>query len=150
MYSNNLEIKVVTDNNVKKQFMLKCDPSFEKPVCLSNEGKVLIDKICTYALFIGAYCGEEQVGYCAAYVNDNVTYQAYITMIAILPEYQHKGIGQKLMSICVKEAKSRNMKTIKLEVNKANNRAIRFYEKNGYNFIKEQHNEKSYYMSKII
>jgi len=64
----------------------------------------------------------------------------WITTIAVLPEYQNKGIAQQLLQEC----ESRMVvEKILLTVRKSNARAIRLYEKNGY-FIQEIW--KSYYI----
>ncbi|MDX9850614.1 MAG: N-acetyltransferase [Anaerolineaceae bacterium] len=64
----------------------------------------------------------------------------WITTIAVLPEYQNRGIAQQLLQECENKMK---VEKILLTVRKSNSRAIRLYEKNGY-FIHEIW--KSYYI----
>lgn len=49
--------------------------------------------------------------------------------------YQHKGYGTKLFDYIVKEAISNNVKRITLEVKQTNEKAIKFYLKNGFEQI---------------
>ncbi len=64
----------------------------------------------------------------------------WITTLAVLPEYQNRGIAHQLLSNCEKLMKVR---LIQLTVRKSNSKAIRLYQKNGY-FQRETW--KSYYI----
>lgn len=64
----------------------------------------------------------------------------WITTIAVLPEFQNRGIAQRLLGECESRM---NVSKIKLTVRKSNSKAIHLYEKNGY-FIQEVW--KSYYI----
>lgn len=57
----------------------------------------------------------------------------WITTIAVLPEFQNRGIAQQLLEEC--EIRM-NVAKIKLTVRKSNSKAIHLYEKNGY-FVQE-------------
>ncbi len=72
------------------------------------------------------------VGFIAGTVNRK-TSVGWITTIAVLPDYQNRGIAQKLLNEC---ETLMNLKTIKLTVRKSNSKAINLYEKNGY-FVQE-------------
>lgn len=52
---------------------------------------------------------------------------AYITNIAVLPEYQSKGLGRFLLGIMIKKARKLNYKTVSLEVRVSNKSAQRLY-----------------------
>lgn len=53
----------------------------------------------------------------------------WITTLAVLPEYQNRGIAQQLLSKCEKLMK---VKVILLTVRRSNSKAISLYQKNGY------------------
>lgn len=57
----------------------------------------------------------------------------WITTIAVLPEFQNRGIAQQLLEECENRM---NVAKIKLTVRKSNSKAIHLYEKNGY-FVQE-------------
>lgn len=52
---------------------------------------------------------------------------AHITNIAVLPEYQSKGLGRFLLGIMIKKARKLNYKTVSLEVRVSNKSAQRLY-----------------------
>ncbi len=58
--------------------------------------------------------------------------EAYITNIAVLPEYRRKGIAEKLLSAAVDGAIKRKCEFISLEVRESNFPAIHLYEKIGF------------------
>ena len=57
--------------------------------------------------------------------------------IDLLPETQGQGIGRKIMDVFINELKNQNVSALHLEVGKANQGAIKFYEKLGFEIIKE-------------
>lgn len=81
---------------------------------------------------------DEIVGFIAFYSNDSVKKISYISMIAVSPEHKRKGYGTKLIEAAVKSSKEKNMKYIRLEVNKNNINAISFYKYFGFIFLSEQ------------
>lgn len=133
----------------EKQYVLKaCDNAFENPVTKRKEYNSLFRKWDMAANFIAAY-NTDVLGYAIIYTNDWIGKVAYITLIAVRPEYQNMHIGQKLLMSSEIIARNHGMTSIKLEVAVNNNKAIRFYEKNGYVKIAEQ-GEKSIYMTKSL
>lgn len=91
----------------------------------------LLQKIDRFADFIVAD-GDQPMGYAALYANNMETRVGYISLIAVLPEYQKKRIGSKLMETCEEIAKENGMETIRLEVYLNNYKAISFYEQHGF------------------
>lgn len=81
---------------------------------------------------------DEIVGFIAFYSNDSVKKISYISMIAVSPEHKRKGYGTKLIEAAVKSSREKNMKYIRLEVNKNNINAISFYKYFGFIFLSEQ------------
>lgn len=59
-----------------------------------------------------------------------------LSKIYILPRYQGKGLGKKLLHACEKLAKIRGSNKILLNVNR-HNKAYTFYEAMGYHILKE-------------
>jgi ribosomal-protein-alanine N-acetyltransferase len=53
--------------------------------------------------------------------------EGHITTIAVAPEYQHRGIGARLMLDMITEARARGARTVALEVRVANWPAQRLY-----------------------
>lgn len=58
----------------------------------------------------------------------------YLHHMAVLPRYQNQGVGNLLMERCVAFGKEKN-KQMKLEVHRANQRAIHLYQKYGFSAL---------------
>ncbi len=56
----------------------------------------------------------------------------------VLPEYRGTGAGEKLLDIALGYAKKKGLKKVMLWVGKGNERAIRFYKKEGFKIVGEQ------------
>ncbi len=84
------------------------------------------------------------IGFISYYMNDQITQTAYISLLAVLPEYRKNGVGEKLLSKMEEHARCEGFKKIGLEVDKNNNVAICFYSKHGAKFIREKSGETNY------
>ncbi|MEM4407678.1 MAG: ribosomal protein S18-alanine N-acetyltransferase [Candidatus Caldarchaeum sp.] len=62
----------------------------------------------------------------------DVVDEAHITNIAVHPQHRRKGLGERLMSTLLIDAKSRGMRCATLEVRRNNQPAIALYEKFGF------------------
>jgi ribosomal protein S18 acetylase RimI-like enzyme len=89
------------------------------------------------------------LGFVAFYANDKKTNIAYLTQIAVQPEVANRGIGRMLLEKCIKTSKANGMSILKLEVYKYNLNAIRFYEKNGFDFYDNASVESIYMIKRI-
>lgn len=58
--------------------------------------------------------------------------QADITNVAVDPDYRREGLGLKVMSYMIDEAKKLGVCNMALEVRKSNDAAIALYEKHGF------------------
>ncbi len=89
-------------------------------VIYNQEGKMII-----------ARDGEEIVGFAAVECNGNV---GEIWEIVIHPDYQGQGMGQQLFDYACEVLRSKGCSTLSLAVGENNQRARRFYEKQGFHF----------------
>lgn len=142
------EICILTEKEQKIKAIKLCDSAFEKPVFSRNNSETLISKIDKHAHFI-VVCHREIVGYCAIYANDNINQTAYITLLAVRPQFQNMHIGKQLLRAASKLASDQGMKYVKLEVSSNNINAIRFYQRNGFVELCA-HGKGSIYMQKTI
>ena len=81
--------------------------------------------------------------------------QATINKICIKDEYRRRGLAQKLLDICFKEVRENECMVITLEVRTSNEKAIKLYQKNGFDIVltKPQYysdGEDAYYMVKGV
>ena len=93
------------------------------------------EKLAKYADIFYAKNQEKVCGSCEVYLNQK---RAYITSIAVFPEYQGRGIGSALLNAVVKEVEMRNIEEIDLEVFMNNIKAICFYKRHGFFAIEEK------------
>lgn len=88
-------------------------------------------------LLVGYSCWvyqfEEQI---AGYVVMSIAAgEAHILTLAVHPEYQGKGLARKILEHVLMISRERGAESIFLEVRPSNQRAIRIYEKAGFNEI---------------
>lgn len=80
-------------------------------------------------LYFVACLQEEVVGYIGVFA----TIDDYnIIGIAVKEEFQRKNIGTLLLQKVIETAKENNVKSLSLEVDATNNKAIKFYEKHNF------------------
>lgn len=115
----------------------RCDKAFGSPVSMRVYYPELLRKIHHAGKFIYAYA-EEVLGYMALYANNLVTNVAYITLLAVSPEYQGSHIGTNLLVTGMDIARSYGMESCILEVKKTNEKAMRFYQSKGFVFLESK------------
>ena len=114
-----------------------CDYTFENPVTQRTIYPKLLEKIHQKGRFIFAYDGNP-LGYCAFYANDAERGIAYISLIAVVPEYQKMHIGTKLLMESFDIMRTYGMEHCMLEVRRNNQNAIQFYKRNRFIVVEER------------
>ncbi|NCD09734.1 MAG: GNAT family N-acetyltransferase [Negativicutes bacterium] len=76
------------------------------------------------------------VGVIGFYINDEINFQSYISLISVLPNFQSQGCGTILLNSCIAARKNAGMCEISLRVHSANLKAQRFYAANGFSSVK--------------
>ena len=143
-----VHIKKILDKEQIDVSICACDDAFLNPVSKRENYAELLQKIVSYADFYVA-SSEQVMGYAAVYANDYHTKVAYLTLIAVNPEFQRKNIGALLLEQCEKTALKKGFERMRLQVKNNNNSAIQFYMKRGYQkaSIADQN---SFYMEKRL
>lgn len=90
----------------------------------------------------------KMIGFAAFYSNDFINHTAFLSLIAVLEEWRGKGIAKDILEEVINISRKKGMKRLRLEVNKANVHAIRFYTNRGMVVIEE--NETSFFMESCI
>ena len=85
---------------------------------------------------------EKCIGISGYWINTKLYSGKYLKMdnVVVLPEYRSKGIGKLLCDWCINKAKENNCKNVMLDAYLENEKAHKFYEregfiKKGYHFI---------------
>jgi ribosomal-protein-alanine N-acetyltransferase len=81
------------------------------------------------AFYVVARIGEQVVGYAGAWL---IMDEAHITTLGVDPEYQGRGIGERLLASLLEEAIRRGVERSTLEVRRHNYVAQRLYRKYGF------------------
>lgn len=120
----------------------------------SIESRVGELKIYSQKLFLhgNIYVAEkdgETLGIIIFYSNDKITKTAYITMIVVEDDCKGIGIGSTLLQKCEQVVKEVGMKKLKLEVDKDNIDAIKFYKTRGFMFL-DKASERTLYLQKEL
>ncbi|MGX7023447.1 ribosomal protein S18-alanine N-acetyltransferase [Vagococcus hydrophili] len=79
--------------------------------------------------YIKAVHGSEVLGFIGIRIMNT---DAHVTNLAVLPKYQHHGIGKQLLDEAKRFAKNRQCLTMSLEVKKTNYRAVEIYKNFGF------------------
>jgi 2-polyprenyl-3-methyl-5-hydroxy-6-metoxy-1,4-benzoquinol methylase len=129
---NNITYNINTSTEEKINLHLtKCKdlfiPSLDSYVNINEYSKKLYNNSVRFE----AYIEDELVGLIAVYDNKKENF-SFITNVSVFTEVRNLGVANHLINLCKKETKN---KTIKLEVNKDNLRAINFYKKHNFNQI---------------
>ena len=140
MNINNLDVE-----DIDKIMKLECEVFGH----IAEDKEVITDRIKTFKEgCFGIFDKNQLIGYCSSEIwgkyNDiklNVKASKnhvnrgrilYITAVAIKPEYQNKGLGTRLIRSLVRVAKKHALSSLYLRTSNAR----KFYEKNGFQFIK--------------
>ena len=114
-------------------FLQQVDALF--PIYLSSKTGLseLAEKYIHFGTCIGVRNSHpELVALIAGYNNDSNSYKAYISLLAVLPEYQGKGIASRLITAFEERCRENGMVKIEVFTHRTNSTAIRLYERNGY------------------
>jgi len=84
----------------------------------------------TMSLFVAEDSGRKVIGTIAYYLKS--PQEGYIRGMAVLPDWQGRGVAQRLMETAEAEVRERGGARVSLDTTDPLQRAIRFYEKNGY------------------
>ncbi|MDO5558716.1 MAG: GNAT family N-acetyltransferase [Oscillospiraceae bacterium] len=85
----------------------------------------------------------------AFYCNDIINKKAFLSLIAVKPEFTRMGLGNMMLDFVSEYVKKSGMTSLFLEVRKTNSSAVKFYKNQDFEFIDDE-SEYSYYMRKIL
>lgn len=88
------------------------------------------------------------IAFIAYYDNDKEKTNAFLSMIAVDPEYQNKGYGKILLNKAICQLKKKGFTNFNLQVLKGNIKAINFYNKFGFHKVKSMGSK--FYLQKVI
>lgn len=104
----------------------------------------MAEKFIDYGNIICINLEAQLIGFAAFYDNDYESKEAFLSMIAVKNDCRGLGVGSILLQEIFSQIKKKGMKSIKLEVQKGNTKAINFYKEKG--FVNAGETDKSYIM----
>ena len=107
------------------------------------------DKLVNEAVTYFAYVETKEAGFISFYVADKNQEASFITLIAVLPNYQGQKVAQKLLDKCIHMSRKKGKKKVRLEVDVINERAVSFYKKNDFLLVEETSNH-TVYMERVL
>jgi ribosomal protein S18 acetylase RimI-like enzyme len=119
-----------------------CKDTFVSPLGDRVDLDAYVSKIFCNADRLEAWDKSALIGLVAFYCGNAHGETAFVTSVSVLPEYQGSGIAVTLFDNCLSFVRKSGLLAIELEVMCHDVRAIRFYEKFGFNLIKH-HGEKN-------
>lgn len=113
-------------------FLNKIDNLF--PIKLSDKQDLntLAAKFKEFGTLNAVYDKDTIVALLSGYTNDDENGIAYVSVLAVLPEYQGRGYASTLLIEFEKICKQKNMRRIELYTHKTNFGAIEMYKKCGF------------------
>ena len=112
--------------------LMKCNENFiphlEKKVDIQEYSRKIFEKAVTFE----AWADGILAGLAAAYFNDPENRFGYITNVSRMKRYAGLGIASALMNLCIRYARQRNFKEIRLEVHKDSVAAVSLYRDSGF------------------
>jgi ribosomal protein S18 acetylase RimI-like enzyme len=127
MESVTYKIKTANENEIYTH-LIECSDNFYPPLAGRVDIREYSKKIATKAVTLEAWMQNELIGLIAAYINTE-NKDSFITNVSVIKKYSGAGVASKLLADCIVYAKERDIKKIRLEVNKDNAPAIGFYTK---------------------
>lgn len=107
----------------------KCDLQFVPVLSLTVDLVEYAAKIYEKAERFEAWADNELIGLIAAYFNDKENDTGFITNVSVNNNYLGKGIASILLTNCIDYGRTKHYRSISLEVNKNNSKAINLYKK---------------------
>ena len=123
-------------------FLEKLNAEFHPPLSTKVNFDDYIDKIFRLAEFFCFLDDDgELIGLLVMYANDKKALAAHITLLAVDPKYRGRKIASRLLSEAKIVAKDSALKRVKTVTWKDNQKAIRLYNKMGFNMTKSYENK---------
>lgn len=126
-----LEVTAATRADIAAH-LLRCDSRFIPRLSSRLDIADYAGKIHGKAVTFEAWNADDLVGLVAAYLNDPVGEDGYVTSVSVERAFQGSGLASTLMQTCIHYARERGFTRIGLEVGAANRRAVELYRRLGF------------------
>ena len=128
-----VKLKGIAERSHLEAFLVLSDawttPALSQRVDLSSFAEKILQN---GNALMAVTAGNRDIGMAAFYTNDLSGHRAYLTHLAVNPEYRNQGIGKALLDRAKEYSSSMGMTTMLLEVYSSNGTARRFYASCGF------------------
>lgn len=139
------EINKADKNEIQKH-LLACSDSFVPPLSSYVDIQMYSEKIEKNAVTFEAWYNDRIVSLIACYLNDEINHMGFITNVSTIPSFQGKKIISFLLQKLIDYSRNNRYKSLSLEVNKLNHKAISFYTKKGFDIDVKNSTSHNYIM----
>jgi GNAT superfamily N-acetyltransferase len=134
-----IEFRKANDDNIEKILKIYAQPSIDNGTIISiKEARKIFERLKnypSYTIYVAAV-NEEVVGTIAVLIMDNIGHlgskSAIFESIAVLPEWQGKGIGKSMLRFATEKCKEAKCYKITLSADIKREKAHKFYESLGF------------------
>lgn len=137
-----------TNHTLIYQLLTKVDSDFDPPLSLNLDLDEYSKKIASKAILFTRFDNNTLIALCAIYASDKEHLQAYLTLLAVAPEFRGIGLAKKMIAEMEIYLLNEGFKSIRLEVYKTNLGALSMYKSLGYEIVEQSHH--SYFLRKVI
>ena len=123
---NDISINTLDDKYTESVYLI-CTKCFKIPWSKESIRNELSNNL--FSNYLGAFIEDKLVGFIGMWAIIN---EGEITNIAVLPEYQNKGVGAKLLKKLIKLSLDKKLEYLYLEVRFSNLNAQSLYRKFGF------------------
>ena len=111
------------------------DAAYVPPISSMTDLPAYCDKLVTHAEVLIVTHDGNDIGYIAFYANDEAQRYAFLSAVAVKPDYHGRGIGASLLCQAMARAKDKGMERMRLEVRQLNHAAVSLYRKFEFNEV---------------
>ena len=126
----------ITDQKMDRQelyeFLVKTDQLFPTPISQKTDLCAYAEKLHERADIVSCIDNDRLCGVAAGYITNSVSDMAYISMVAVLPGLQGRGIGAEMVRAFISRAEKAGKKGVHLYAVYSNMPAMRMYRKIGF------------------
>lgn len=132
-----MDLRIESDKNRIQSIILELKDNLFDNTLTTKQLINLSEKFAKNATFIVAREDGVLAGYVAFYCNDSINRKAFISIIMLQHDYQHRGFGRILIDEVCAIARNAGMVSVWLRVDKSNSGAVTFYKKHNFNIVAE-------------
>ena len=114
------------------EHLQSCDQAFVPSLGSQVDLHTYAEKITAKSKRFEAWADGRLIGLVAAYCNDPLGCDAYITSVSVRGEWTGRGVANLLLDRCVRYARGAGFRRLRLEVGAGSAAAIHLYEKLGF------------------